>query len=76
MRPYLEGGVLDALVITDLDKVPRGHYAGYQLLKAADEAITIRITYPEGWALVLYLAANGDDDTWSITSLDSAMDFD
>ena len=76
LRPYLERPVLDALAITDLDKVPRGHYAGYQLLKVADEAITIRITYQEGWALVLYLAANGDGDTWSITSLDSAMDFD
>ncbi len=76
LRPYLERPVLDALAITDLSKVPRGHYGGYQLLKAADEAITIRITYQEGWALVLYLAANGDDDTWSITSFDSAIDFD
>jgi len=75
LRPYLQRPVLDALAGTDLDKVPHGHYAGYQLLKAADEAITIRITYQEGWALVLYLAANGDR-TWSINAFDESLDSD
>ena len=75
LRPYLERPVLDALAGTDLDKVPHGHYAGYQLLKVADEAITIRVTYQEGWALVLYLAANGDR-TWSINAFDESLDFD
>ena len=61
--------VIDALADTDLDQVPAGHYAGYQTLKIADEAITVRITYQEGWALVLYVAADGGN-TWSISSLD------
>ena len=39
----------------------------------ADEAITIRVTYQEGWALVLYLAANGDR-TWSINAFDESLD--
>jgi hypothetical protein len=75
LRPYLQRPVLDALAGTDLDKVPHGHYAGYQLLKVADAAITIRVTYQEGWALVLYVAANGDR-TWSIDALDETLDFD
>ena len=75
LRPYLQRPVLDALAGTDLDKVPHGHYAGHQLLKVADEAITIRVTYREGWALALYLAANGDG-AWSIDALDETLDFD
>ena len=75
LRPFLDRPVLDALANTDLDKVPHGHYAGYQLLKAADEAITVQITYQEGWALMLYLAANGDK-TWSISALDESLDSD
>ena len=75
LRPYLQRPVLEALAGTDLDKVPHGHYAGYQLLKVADEAITVRVTYQEGWALVLYVAANGDR-TWSIDALDETLDFD
>ena len=69
LRPYLDKDVTDALADTDLDQVPAGHYAGYQTLKIADEAITVRITYQQGWALVLYVAADGDN-TWSISSLD------
>lgn len=75
LRPFLDRPVLDALADTDIDKVPHGHYAGYQLLKAADEAITVQITYQEGWALMLYLAANGDK-TWSISALDESLDSD
>lgn len=75
LRPFLDRPVVDALANTDLDKVPHGHYAGYQLLKAADEAITVQITYQEGWSLVLYLAANGDK-TWSISALDESLDSD
>jgi hypothetical protein len=75
LRPYLQRPVLDALAGTDLDKVPHGHYAGYQPLKVADEAITIRVTYQEGWALVLYLATDGDR-TWSINAFDEGLDSD
>jgi hypothetical protein len=74
LSPFLDRPVLDALSITDLDKVPHGHYAGYQLLKAADEAITVRLSYQEGWALVLYLAATGDN--WTVSALDTTSDFD
>lgn len=75
LRPYLQRPILDALAGTDLDKIPHGRYAGYQLLRVADEAITVRVTYQEGWVLVLYLAADGDG-TWSVNSLDESLDFD
>ena len=75
MRPFLDRKVLAALATTDMEKVPRGHYAGYQLLKVADEAITVRVAYQEGWDLVLYLAATGED-TWTVVQLDVGVDFD
>jgi hypothetical protein len=74
LRPYIDRPVFDALSITDLDKVPHGHYAGYQPLKVADEAITIRVTYQEGWALDLHLASTGR--SWSVSRFDVAADFD
>ena len=74
LRPYSDRPVIDALTTTDLDKVPHGHYAGYQPLKVADEAITIRVTYQEGWALDLHLATTGR--SWSVSRFDIAADFD
>ena len=55
LRPYLTPGTLKALAITDLDKVPDGHYAGYEILRQADETVTVRALYREGWAIDLYL---------------------
>lgn len=75
LRPFLDRKVLAALATTDLEKVPRGHYAGYQPLKVADEALTVRVTYQEGWDLVLYLAAAGEA-TWTVVQLDVGVDFD
>ena len=74
LHPYLDRPVVDALATTDLQKVPAGYYAGYQLLKVADEAITVRITYQEGWALVLYLAATGHG-AWTIVAFDADLDY-
>lgn len=71
LRPYLDQDVVDALADTDLAKVPVGHYAGYQVLKLGDEAITVRVSYQEGWALVLYLAADGHQH-WLIVQFDLA----
>ena len=75
LRPYLEPELSKAFDTTDLEKVPHGHYAGYQPLKLGDDAITIRVTYQEGWALVLYLASTGNN-TWLVASLDEAVEFD
>lgn len=75
LRPFLDPRVVDALASTDMEKVQHGHYAGYQLLKVADEAITVRVTYQEGWALDLYLAATGNHH-WSVASFDLATAFD
>ena len=75
LRPYLEPQLSNALPHTDLEKIPDGHYAGYQPLKLGDDAITIRVTYQEGWALVLYLASTGNN-TWLVASLDEAVEFD
>jgi hypothetical protein len=74
LRPFVDGPVIDALSTTDLQKVPRGHYAGYQPLKLADEVITVRVTYQEGWALDLHLASTGR--SWSVSRFDVAADFD
>lgn len=75
LKPYLAPDVIDELAGTDLEKVPDGHYAGYQVLRQADETLTVRVTYQEGWALVLYLVAV-DDRTYIIGSFDYTEDFD
>jgi hypothetical protein len=75
LRPYLDKNIVDALADTHLDQVPDGHYAGYQTLMVGDEAITVRVTYQEGWALVLYIAATGHGH-WVVARFDNALDYD
>lgn len=75
LRPYLAKDVADALSGTDLDQISAGHYAGYQTLKLGDDALIVRITYQEGWALVLYVAASGRDQ-WEVAAFDLATDYD
>lgn len=75
LRPFLSSPVLDALARTDLDKVPAGHYAGYEVLQQADESLTVRVTYQEGWALVLYVVAVSDR-RWVVDAFDRSLDFD
>lgn len=75
LRPYLAADVADALADIDLGKVPAGHYAGYQVLKVGDDALTVRVAYQEGWSLVLYIAATGPD-RYRIARFDLATDYD
>ena len=75
LRPYLAPAVLNALTGTDLEKVPTGHYAGYEILRQADETVTVRALYRQGWALDLYLTQIRPNH-WRVDTLDSADDFD
>ena len=69
LRPYLAKDVLDVLDDTDLDQVPAGHYVGHQILRVDDHVVTVRVTYREGWALVLYLAEAAG--RWTVASFDT-----
>lgn len=73
LRPYLAKDVIDVLDETDLAQVPAGHYAGYQILRVDAEVVTVRVTYREGWSLVLYLSSNGPR---AISSFDLVVDDD
>lgn len=75
LRPYLAKDVLDVLDDTDLDQVPAGHYVGHQVLRADDDVVTVRVTYREGWALILYLGSTGHGRA-SIASFDLVIDDD
>ncbi len=75
LRPLLSREVLDELRHTDLSKVPVGRYAGYQVLKQADESLTVRIIYQEGWGIVAYVVAEGDPH-YLVDRFDLALEFD
>ena len=75
LQPFLSRPVINALADTDLTKVPAGHYAGYDVLKQADEALTARITYREGWDLIVYVTATRPNH-WTIDSFDRSLDAD
>ncbi len=75
LQPFLTQPVYVALAGTDLNKVPSGRYAGYEVLEQADESLTVRITYQEGWALVLYVVAVSDSH-WVVDRFDRSVDFD
>ena len=69
LRPYLDKDVIDVLDDTDLAQVPAGHYVGYQLLRIDGDVVTVRVTYREGWSLVLYLAEAAGH--WTVASFDT-----
>ena len=71
LRPYLNHVVIDELAATDIDEVPAGHYSGYTILTQADETLTVRVTYREGWALTVYITATGPN-RWTVDTFDRA----
>ena len=68
LAPYVTAAVADQLAEVDLAKVPRGHYAGYEVLTPGSYQIAVKVTYREAWALVLYLISDGKQ--WRISAYD------
>jgi hypothetical protein len=67
-RPNVTTEVAAQLTTVDLRNVPAGHYSGRQILKSGDYDVAVKVTYREGWALVLYLITNGS--TWQVYAYD------
>ena len=68
LAPYVTEAVAEQLTEVDLAKVPRGRYAGYEVLTPGSYQIAVKVTYLEAWALVLYLISDGK--RWRISAYD------
>ena len=68
-EPNVTTEVAAQLTTVDLRNVPTGHYSGQrQILKSGDYDVAVKVTYREGWALVLYLITDGTN--WQIYAYD------
>jgi hypothetical protein len=67
-KPDVTTEVAGQLKTVDLRNVPEGHYSGRQILKSGDYDLAVKVTYREGWALVLYLVTDGT--TWQVYAYD------
>jgi hypothetical protein len=68
LTPYVAPAVRDQLAEVDPEKVTEGRYRSYELLETGNYQIAAKITYREGWALVLYVTSDGHD--WRVTAYD------
>jgi hypothetical protein len=67
-RPDLTTDVARQLQTVNIDNVPSGHYAGHQILTNSDYQLAVKVTYREGWAMVLHLVTDGTH--WQIYAYD------
>jgi hypothetical protein len=67
-RPNVTTAVSAQLHSVDVRNVPAGHYTGRQVLKSSAYELGIKVSYREGWAMVLYL--NTDGSKWQIYAYD------
>ena len=68
LTPFVATAVRDQLADVDVSKVPVGRYESYEVLTPGSYQLAIKISYREGWALVLYATSDGHD--WKITNYD------
>jgi hypothetical protein len=68
LSPYVAPAIRDQLADVDPEKVPAGKYDSYELLETGNYQIAAKITYREGWALVLYVTSDGHG--WRVTAYD------
>lgn len=68
-KPNVTTDVAAQLTTVDLRNIPTGHYSGQrQILNSGDYNVAVKVTYREGWALVLYLITDGTN--WQIYAYD------
>lgn len=58
-HPDVTTEVSDQLKTVAVSNVPAGHYTGRQLVKSSAYEVAVKVTYREGWAMVLYLITDG-----------------
>lgn len=67
-HPYLTTDLAQQLDTIDVTRVPRGHYTGYKPLKTSTYEIAAKVSYREGWSMVLHLITDGTH--WQIYAYD------
>lgn len=67
-HPYVTTEVADQLATVDVRNVPDGHYDGRELADSSEYELAVKVTYREGWAMVLWL--NTDGTAWQIFAYD------
>lgn len=70
--PSVTGDVAEQLQTVDVRNVPDGHYEGRELVTSGPYEIGVKVTYREGWAMVLYLITDGN--RWQIYAYDQWED--
>ncbi|GAA3707259.1 hypothetical protein GCM10022204_26450 [Microlunatus aurantiacus] len=66
--PNVTTDVAKQLDTVDIRNVPDGRYEGREVLKSSDYDLAVKVTYREGWAMVLYLITDGTG--WQIYAYD------
>jgi len=67
-RPYVTTDVAKQLATVNIANVPRGRYDSCEPLKTSAYEAAVKVTYREGWALVLYLITDGT--RWQVYAYD------
>lgn len=68
LAPFVAPAVRDQLAEVDIAKVLTGRYDSYEVLTPGSYQLAVKVTYREGWALVLYVTSDGN--AWTITAYD------
>lgn len=68
LKPYATSAVQQDLATVDLAEVPVGTYASYEVLEYEETQLAARVTYAEGFSLVLYVISEGND--WRVYQYD------
>jgi hypothetical protein len=58
-QPDVTTAVVKQLATVDVRNVPDGRYEDREVLKSSDYDLAVKVTYREGWAMVLYLVTDG-----------------
>lgn len=67
-HPQLTANLIKQLRTVDVANVPAGTYQGYKPIKGTEYDAAVKVSYREGWAMVLYLITDGTD--WQVYAYD------
>lgn len=68
LKPFTTAAVQKQLATVDLENVPAGTYESYEVVEHGETQLAARVTYQEGFSLVLYVISEGDD--WRVFQYD------
>lgn len=66
--PYVTDAVAQQLATVDVRNVPQGRYKAHEVIKTSAYDISVKVTYREGWSMVLHLITDGTN--WQVYAYD------